>query len=124
MNGMLTEHFQLVTGTNPAADMYNSSPASDVVNMEGYTGCHFLVHQTKNATSTAGTATLTVEECTSAAAAGNTAIAFKYRKKTTGASAAWGAITAATTSGFTTTANEDTIYEIYVKDQDLSRYIL
>lgn len=120
VNGAMTEVTKIVNGLSPSADLYNGDPATDVVSMEGYTRCTFVLHQNGASPSSNGNATITVEECTSAAGSGATAIAFKYRKKTTGASATWGSITAATASGFTTTAVEDTIYEIFVTDSALS----
>lgn len=116
--GLLTEDFQIVGGLSPSADLYNGDPATDVVGMAGYNKVHFLLHQNTGGTNT-GTATVTVEAVDNAAGSNAVAIPFRYRAKTTGASSAWGAVTAATASGFTTTANEDTIYEIQVEDQDL-----
>lgn len=114
-NQLLTETVKIVQGLQPSADLYNGDPATDVVGMKGYSRVSFLLH----AVATTGTAVVTVESCDNAAASNAAAMAFTYRKKTTGASAVWGAVTAATSSGFTTTASESTIYEISIEDQAL-----
>lgn len=117
-NELLTERCQLVIGLSASNDLYNGDPATDVVNMRAYSRATFLLHQ-KTSGSPHGTATITVEACSSAAGSSATAIPFKYRKKTTGASSVWGAITAVAATGVSTTANEDTIYEITIQDTDL-----
>lgn len=107
----LTEQYQIVTGLAPAADRFNGSPATDVVNTKYADKVTFLIEHSGG---TSGYATLTVEECDNVTPSNTKAIAFNYRKKTTGASAAWGDITAATTSGVATTAAGDQIIEIQV----------
>lgn len=113
------DDIHLATGLAPAADLYNGNPATDVVSLANYDRALFVLQQ-KTAGTNTGTATITMEECSTAAGASNVAIAFRYRKKTTGASDTWGAWIAATTSGFVTTANEDTMYEVEVKADQLS----
>lgn len=117
-NGHFSEQVITVAGLSPSADLYDGDPGTDVVNMEGFNRAVFQLHQKTGGTNT-GTAVVTVLASTAASGGTTAAIPFTYRKKTTGASAAYGAITAATTSGFTTTANEDTIYLIEVEDQAL-----
>ena len=111
---MLTEIDSVINVLSPAADRYNTNPAGDYINAKYFNKISFLLSQTTGGTNT-GTATVTVLAATDATGDGAEAIEFKYRKKTTGASAAWGAVVDATTAGFTTTANEDTIYEIEVE---------
>lgn len=120
-NGLFVEHVHVVAGLSPSADRYNSDPASDVVNMKNFEKAVFIVHQAKNATSTAGTATIKPQAVSSVAASNAEDIAFKYSKKTTGADDTMGTIAAvlAATGGFTTTANEDTIYVVEVDASDL-----
>lgn len=96
--------------TYPLADGYAGDPASDVVSLKNYHTATFYVQEGAGAT---GTATITVEECTLIDGTGATAIAFRYR-------ASGGEWTAATASGFTTTAGANTRYEIQVLDSDLS----
>jgi hypothetical protein len=118
-NQLFIETIHPVKGSTPIADLYNGSPSTDVINTRYCQKVVFVLHQAKNATSTAGTATITVEACSSAAGSNATAIAFKYSKMTTGADDTMGAITAATTAGFATTANEDTAYFIEIDSADL-----
>ncbi|MGB0437662.1 MAG: hypothetical protein ACPGIJ_11925 [Mycobacterium sp.] len=100
---------------NAAADMYNGDPATDVVSTTNYHGVRFEITEGAGAT---GTATVTVEECTGTDGTGATAIAFRYRVKA--GTAAWGAWTAATASGFTTTAGANYLYEVDVASDELS----
>lgn len=119
-NGLFIENFHVVAGLSPSADRYNSDPASDVVNMSNFEKAIFLVHQAKNATSTAGTAAIKPQAVTSVAASNATDLPFKYGKKVTGASDTMGDVTSvAAGSSVTTTANEDTIYVIEVDATDL-----
>lgn len=98
-----------------AADMYNGDPATDVVSTVNYHGVRFEIIEGAGAT---GTAVVTVEECTAIDGTGATAIAFTYRVKA--GTADWGAWTAATSSGFTTTAGANKLYEIDVPSDSLS----
>lgn len=114
---MLSERGHIVKLLAPGADAINGDPATDVVNMEGHDRLTILVY---HAGGTTGKFTMTVEECTDASGNGATAIAFNYRKLTTGVSDAIGDITAATASGVQTTAAESTVFEIEVNSRDLS----
>lgn len=108
---MLSESVCIINSHSAAADRYNTNPAGDYINAKYFDKIEWLLSQATAGTNT-GTAVVTVLAATDASGTGATAVEFRYRKKTTAASAVWGAVTAATTSGFTTTANEDTIYEI------------
>ena len=68
---------------------------------------------------TTGKSTLTVQAATNTSGGSAAAVAFTYRRKTTGASEVYGDITSATTSGIDTVPTEDTIVEIFVKSSDL-----
>lgn len=116
---MFPEDIHLVMGISPKTDIYDTNPTSEEVNLKNFLYALFILAQ-KTAGTNTGTATVTVEECSDGSGTGATAIPFVYRKKTTGASDTWGAWTAATASGFTTTANEDTIYQVKVKADALS----
>ena len=118
MKGLFVENVVTVNGISPVADIYNGNPASDVVNLKEHGNVVFQLFQ-KTAGTNTGTATVTVMAASSAASSNAAAVVFKYQKKTTGASSVYGALTAATTSGFVTTANEDTIYNICVDAADL-----
>ena len=113
---MLSESSAIVNVLSPAADRYNTNPAGDYINAKYFSKITFLLSQTTAGTNT-GTATVTILAASDASGTGAEAIEFKYRKKTTGASAVYGSVTDATTAGFTTTANEDTIYEVEVEAQ-------
>jgi hypothetical protein len=115
---MLSEKFAIVSSHSAAADRYNTNPVGDYLNAGKFEGVSFLLSQATAGTNT-GTAVVTVQAASSDAGASAEAIPFRYRKKTTGASAVWGSVIEAAASGFTTTANEDTIYEIEVKGDGL-----
>lgn len=108
---MLSERNYIGKALAPAADRYNTNPATDIFHLAESAEITFLVYQQGGTT---GKATITVEECDDVSASNSAAIAFKYRKLPTGA------ITSATTAGFDTTPNSEDIYEIYVKASDLS----
>jgi len=88
---------------------------TDVLSMENYESVMFII--VKNAGAT-GTSTITVESCDTAVPATATAIAFHYKACTSGNT--WGAVTAATTAGFATTAGADQCYLIEVNSSELS----
>lgn len=108
---MLSEKLKIIGALAPAADRFNTSPATDIINIGKTDKVTFLVY---HAGGTTGKATLTVEACNNVVPSLTTAIAFKYRRKTTGASDTWGAVTDATNAGIDTVAAEDTIVEIEV----------
>lgn len=119
-NGLFIENFHLVNGLSPSADRYNTDPASDVVNMENFEKAVFLIHQIRNATSTAGTASVKPQAVSSVAASNAEDLPFKWSKKTTGADDTMGSVSSvAAGNSFTTTANEDTIYVVEVDARDL-----
>lgn len=126
-NGLFIENVHVVAGLDPSADVFNTDPASDVVNMGDFEKAVFIIHQKANATSTAGTAAIKAQAVTSVAASNATDLPFKYTKKTTGASDTMGAVTSvAAGSSFTTTAAEATIYVVEVDASDLpvgSKYV-
>jgi hypothetical protein len=112
---IFTEQHMVAPAIYPDADLYAGGATSDVFNMKLYDHITFILTEGVGAS---GTATVTVEECTSAAGAGNTAIAFNYRVASTPDT--WGAVTAATTSGFTTTKGGNRQYVIEVDAAELS----
>ena len=65
-----------------------------------------------------GTAVITVESCDDTSATTTTAVAFNYAVCTSGNT--WGSITAATASGFTTTAGANQSYAIEIRADELS----
>jgi len=119
MNKIL-EEIKIINGLAPAADRYNSDPATDIVNAGRYDRIVFLLFQVTAGTNT-GTATITIEECDDVSASNSTAIAFKYLANVAaGTSDDFGAWQTATASGFSTTANKTAIYAAEVSGADLT----
>lgn len=115
----LIQSIKFVKGLAPAADRWNTNPATDIVSMANYNNCTFLAHQQGGTT---GTVTFTVEACSDASGTGATAIPFNYAKGPDGAGAnsdVMGALTAATAAGFASTAAHDALYLIEVAAADL-----
>lgn len=102
-------------GIAAAADPFAGTVYSDVVSMKHHNRVRFVVNWGVGAT---GTLTLTVQACDDTTPSNRSAIAFHYR--VTVAGAAPGAITAATSSGFTTTAGSNQIIEIEVPAENLA----
>lgn len=96
-------------------DMYNGSPAGDIINMQDWRQCFFIIHRGAGAT---GTATITVESCDTTVPGTATPIPFMSRTMTT-ATDTWGAWTQRTAAGYTTTAGANTAEEIWVRAEDL-----
>ena len=96
-------------------DIFNGSPASDVLDMSGHQAALCIIHESAGGT---GTATITVESCDDTTPTTSTAVAFKYRTCTSGDT--WGAWTAATASGFTTSATANSMYQILITADGLS----
>lgn len=112
------ESIRWVKGLDPVADAFTATQYSDVVSLEDNDAVVFLVYKGV-ATGGTATATITVQACDDFTPSNRTAVAFKYRRSCNTADAQ-GALTAATTSGFTTTAGSSEIYEIFVRKEDLA----
>jgi hypothetical protein len=90
-------------GLVPAADRYSGGVQTDVFDMKNYSHAGFLIVQ--GAIEDAGISNIvTVEACSTIAAAATQAIAFRHRSKED-AAGDWGALTAATTSGYNFNTN-------------------
>lgn len=96
------------------ADAFAGTKYTDVFSMANYGRITFII--TKGA-GASGTTAVTVEACDNTTPSTTQAIAFTYRAMTT--IDTWGAPTAATSSGFTTTAGADQCYMIEVNDMEL-----
>jgi len=116
---ILTQNGHIAQGTFPNADMFDTVQRSDVFNMKNYMGCEFLIIKGAGGT---GTATITVNACDDAVPSNRTAIPFRYRVNTSGDT--WGAVTVATSAGFTTTAGANQLYEIIVDGAELGKLSL
>lgn len=110
---MQTVHY--VKGLDPVADAFSGTVNSDVVNMKNWGRVRFIIHIGVGAT---GTQTLTVEACDDVTPSNTSAIPFHYRQITSGDTP--GALTAATASGFTTTAGSSKIVVVEVTAQALA----
>lgn len=104
-----------VKGIDPVADAFSGTVATDVVSLENYHEVGFLIYK---GVGTTGTSTITVEACDNFTPSNTTAVAFRYRACTSGDT--WGAWTAATAAGFTTTAGSSQIYQVQVSADDLA----
>jgi hypothetical protein len=106
---MELEKKHIVNGISPMADIFNADPVSDVISLAMYqSGIALFSHKG----GTTGKGTIKVQSCTDFSAANPTDLPFYYRKKTTGASDVWGALTLAPSTGVETVPTEDTIYAI------------
>lgn len=109
---MFSEKHGMIKALPPAADRFNTNPASDVISLRNAHSVSFLIwHQG----GTTGTGKITVQSCDNVAPSNTTAIPFRYRKMTTGDSDAVGpVVSTSAATGFTTVATENTIYEVEV----------
>lgn len=108
---------KFVKGLDPVADGFAGTVYSDIISMKEHKQLTFLIHK---GVSTGGTdnGTITVEACDDVSASHTSAIPFKYQKITSGDTP--GAITAATTAGFSIVAGSSHIYVVYVNSADLA----
>lgn len=113
----------LVNGLYPVADAFATSATSDYVNLANYGKVTFIIH---TGVATGGTANGTVTLLASAVAAGtnSTAIAFKYRVCASSTTVdTWGALTDATSSGFSMTAGSNYLYVVEVLGNEVEAQI-
>ena len=96
-------------------DIFNGNMTTDVISLANYGGAVFVIVKGAGGT---GTAVITVESCDATTPTTSTAVAFNYAACTSGNT--WGSITAATSSGFTTTAGANQAYAIEIRADELS----
>lgn len=113
---IFTEQNEVSMALAPDADLYAADPATDVYNMKYYDHITFILNEGAGGT---GTVKIEVEECTSKAGAGNTAIAFRYRLKSD-KDGAFGAVTASAATGYTTVAGANKQVAIEIDADELS----
>jgi len=113
-----SEQNKVVSGVIPVADAFATSATTDVINMENYNKCTFIIYT--GATTTAdGVVTVNAGNANDSCA---TAIAFKYRTQvaktdaTTQGGDVPSALTAATSAGFAMTASK--VGGIYIIEVD------
>jgi len=110
----MLQNLHFVKGLDPVADAFSGTVYSDVIDMSEFQEILFVVYK---GVGTTGTSTITVEACDDTTPSNTSAIAFWYRAITSGDT--HGALTAATTSGFTTTAGSSQLYLISVRAAEL-----
>lgn len=104
---IFTEKNHLIKGLDPVADAFAGTVTSDIVNLEGAEHVTFVIYKAVGDT---GTSTITVEACDDTSPTNVSAVTFHYRAYTTGDTA--GTLTAATTTGFVTTAGSSQMYAV------------
>ena len=110
----MLQNSHFMKGLDPVADAFAGTVGSDVVNFANYHSIVFVIYK---GVGTTGTSTITVEACDDTTPSNTTAIPFRYKAITSGDTE--GALTAATTSGFTTTAGSSQLYLIEVDQQEM-----
>jgi len=109
---LLSEKAHIINGLAPVADAFAGTVNSDVIDVSEAHGLTFVVWWGVGAT---GTTVLTVDACDDTTPSTTTAVAFKYQRVSNHQSSdVPGAVTAATSSGFTTTAGSNQLYLIHV----------
>jgi len=114
MPAKLLQNAHIMKGLDAVADAFAGTVYSDIFNMGDYHSLVFIVHK---GVGTTGTSTLTVEASDDVSGSTTTAIPFRYKAMTSGDTE--GALTAATTAGFATTAGSSQLYMIEVDSQEL-----
>lgn len=102
------ETMDFIMCLDPVADGLSGTVNTDVFEVQGE-GAFFIVYTGVGAT---GTSTITIDACDDIVPTNTTAVAFNYRSMTTAGT--WSAQTAATSTGFTTTAGSSDMYLIDV----------
>jgi hypothetical protein len=107
----------VVTAIAPNADLFDTAQTTDWLTMKNYDSLMFVIQIGVGAT---GTATITVKMASDSSGTGATAIPFSYRRvSATGTSDVEGALTDATSAGFTTTAGSNQVYIVEVNSEEL-----
>jgi hypothetical protein len=109
------EQFHWVPVLYPVADAFAGTVNTDIVNCESAVGVLFQITKGVGLT---GTSTITVDACDDGTPTNSTAVAFRYRISTTPDT--WGAWTEATSTGFTTTAGSNQMYQVFVPASELA----
>ncbi len=114
---IFTQENHIVPCLDPIADAFAGTIASDIVDVKGYDHLTFLVYGGVNTGGT-GKSTWTVLACDDTTPSNTHAIPFRYREMTTPDS--FGALTDATTSGFTNTADSGFLLAIEVDVKEIA----
>lgn len=123
MSGDFLSNHQIVSALYPVADAFDTATSTDYVSLDNYGRATFVIH-TGNATGNTANGVVTVYAATAAQAAANTggtAMAFKYRVCASSTTVdTWGALTDATSSGFTMTTGDNYVYAVEVNAEDVA----
>lgn len=111
----LIEKLHFVKGLDPVADFMAGTVYSDIVDFSLHQEILFVIYK---GVGTTGTSTITVEASDDISGSNVSAIPFKYKAVTS--TDLQGAVTTATTSGFTTTAGSSQIYVIEVIPEEMA----
>lgn len=113
----------IVNGLVPAADRFASSGVTDRISMANYGRITFIIH-TGDATGGTANGTVTLNAYAAASGGSATALAFKYQVCASSTTVdTWGALTDATSSGFSMTAGDNYIYVVTITADDLAAQI-
>jgi hypothetical protein len=115
MNNLPIQNIHYVKGIDPVADAFDATQSTDIVSMRDHAFVNFVLFIGVGAT---GTSTITVEACDNVTPTTTSAIPFHYRQVLSGDTE--GALTAATSAGFTTTAGSSKIIIVSVAAQALA----
>lgn len=108
------QYIHPMKGLDAVADAFAGTVYSDIFNMGDFHSILFIVHK---GVGTTGTSTLTIEASDDVSASNVTAIPFRYKLITSGDTE--GALTAATTAGFTTTAGSSQLYALEASSEEM-----
>jgi len=111
------EQFHWVPGIYPAADFMAGTVTTDVINCQSSAGATFLIFR-GDATAGTETGTVTVLACDDVTPSNTAAVSFRYRISTTPDT--WGAWTEAGVAGFTMTAGDNQLYQVFVPASELA----
>lgn len=114
MRTVIAEEFHVVN-IIPPRDINGAGANSDVFSMKAHNHATIILQLG----ATAGTTTVTLEACDNFTPTTTEAIAFSYYAETTAGGDTLGARTAATASGFATSANDNIFYVIEVDAAEL-----
>lgn len=109
----------VVAGLYAKADLFDTAATTDYVCLRDFRRITFII---STGVATGGTAngTVTLNAATSAAGAGATTMAFRYRACASSTTVdTWGALTTATATGFSMTAASNYIYICEVNAEDV-----
>ncbi|HUU68944.1 MAG TPA: hypothetical protein VM186_05440 [Planctomycetota bacterium] len=107
----ILDQLHVVPGLYPVADFMAGGVSTDIVRCQSAVGVRFLIFR-GNATGGTATGVVTVSACDTVGPGTATAVEFQYRISTT--PDIWGAWTQALAAGFTMTAGDNQIYDVFV----------